>query len=353
MDFDQIVTKVSTIDNYHIQAITKNNSTKPNLTNNNFMGFNRTTAKAYVKKFLYPFPHFRRRVVFMVDGLHTHGGLTDRFRTALSLYYVCKKENVPFFIYYVYPCDLSLILKPNQYNWIINKRDISHSFWDSKDIYIYNTGILGMKYLDASALILEERVGTELKKKKKKQYLIYGNSFFRPGLIDYKSLFNELFTHSLYLKEQINKHSKLFMETYEAVTLRFQQLLGDFSEGQFEILPKEERTLLIEKCVDKIEELYKNNYFSTEKILITTDSPSFMKEISKKSYVYTIPGKMEHMDFTHNADLEMNTKSFVDLYLLMRAKKITLLRTGKMYRSGFPAFAAELGNIEYVDFLFN
>lgn len=43
----------------------------------------------------------------------------------------------------------------------------------------------------------------------------------------------------------------------------------------------------------------------------------------------------------------MNSKSFVDLFALMNAKKVTQLRTGKMMTSGFPKFAAELGRIKY------
>ena len=40
---------------------------------------------AYVKRYLWPLPKFRREIVVMVDGVHSHGGLTDRFRNILSV----------------------------------------------------------------------------------------------------------------------------------------------------------------------------------------------------------------------------------------------------------------------------
>ena len=61
---------------------------------------------AYVRRYLWPLPKFRRELVAMVDGVHKHGGLTDRFRNMLSLYSYCKGKGIPFKIYYLYPCEL-------------------------------------------------------------------------------------------------------------------------------------------------------------------------------------------------------------------------------------------------------
>lgn len=58
------------------------------------------------------------------------------------------------------------------------------------------------------------------------------------------------------------------------------------------------------------------------------------------------------MDFTRNPDVEMNAKPFLDLFLLMRSKRLTQLMTGKMYRSGFPVIAAELGGNPYNEIVF-
>ncbi len=46
------------------------------------------------------------------------------------------------------------------------------------------------------------------------------------------------------------KRIAIFAEKlYEAVNLRFQQLLGDFTEGSFTVLPESERENLIQCCI--------------------------------------------------------------------------------------------------------
>lgn len=312
----------------------------------------RKNYPAYVRRYLWPLPKFRREIVVMIDGKLPHGGLTDRFRNILSVYSYCKKNDIPFKLFYEYPCDLTSYLLPNQYDWRITSTELSSHVLDTKEIFLYvipyNLPDEDFKKRNNEAHL--RLLNDELVKKRKVQYHLYGNSFFAEG--QYSELFKELFKPSSYLEQRVNQCMNNISESYEAVTLRFQQLLGDFEEGNFDILSTNEQKELIQKCVSKIKELYVVGFFSTQKILVTSDSPSFLAEVSNLPFVFIIPGKMEHMDFTHNSDVEMNAKSFVDLFLLMKAKRITLLRTGKMYKSGFPAFAAELGSIKFVEISF-
>lgn len=306
---------------------------------------------AYVQRYLWPLPRFKREMVVMVDGNLPHGGLTDRLRNILSIYQFSKENNIPFYIYYCYPCDLSLILLPNEYNWRISKSRLSYHVLDYKEIYLFvsekpRTG----EWKHSSANTYNNQIHISVLKdctqtRRKIQYHEYGNAYFAKG--NYKTLFNELFKPSNYLMNRLISIMGTIPKVYESVTLRFQQLLGDFVESGFEVLSQEEREGLISTCVSKISDLYESLYFSTGKILVTSDSQTFLDRVSKLDFVCIIPGKMEHMDYTHNSDLEMNTKSFVDLYMLMGATKLTLLKTGKMYESGFAEFAAELGDKPY------
>lgn len=309
---------------------------------------------AYIKRYIWPLPIFRKEIVVMIDGTQVHGGLTDRFRHILSVYSYCKNNNIRFRLYYVYPCNIQFLFQPNKYDWSIKEEDISYSFYDHKELYLY-VDIYNGQYKKTTNAINNERhlsiLNQILNNSSKIQYHVYGNSYFAQG--QYKLLFEELFRPTNYLKNKIAEYHKYITEPYEAVTLRFQQLLGDFKEGQYPILSLEDRKHLITKCINKINTLYKEGYFSTERILITSDSPTFIEEIQKSlSYVYTISGKMEHMDFTTNDDLDMNSKSFIDLILLSEAHKLTLLKTELMYPSGFPKFAAELGNKPYTELRF-
>ena len=309
---------------------------------------------AYVKRYLWPLPQFRREIVVMVDGVHSHGGLTDRFRNILSVYAYCKEHDIPFRLYYVYPCDLSHFLIPNAYDWTIKPSEISYSYHDSKELILYVRPIEDVESHEMIRINNEEHLNLlneELKRNNKIQYHLYGNTCLAAG--HYQELWDELFKMTPFLESHINQVRQNFKEPYESVTLRFQQLLGDFEEGNFETLSKEEKGILIQTCIDKIDELYHTGYFSTPKVLITSDSQTFLKRVKELSFVYTIPGKLEHMDFTQNGNLEVNVKPFVDLILLSEAQRLTLLKVGKMYKSGFPAFAAELGGKQYNELLYH
>lgn len=322
----------------------------------NKFSYIRDNWRAYIKRYLWPLPRFKREVVVMVDGKLAHGGLTDRFRNILSIYSYCKTNDIPFKVYYNYPVPLTYFLVPNEYDWVISSNDISYHILDSQEIVLYVRDLPGAGEGNTSQAreynnnLHLSALNKEFLKKRRCQYRIYGNAFFALG--QYRSLFSDLFKPSAYLAKRIETLRNSFSEPYESVTLRFQMLLGDLEEGNFEVLGQQQQEDLIEKCIKKIDELWRNNFFSTPKILVTSDSSRFVSRISLNEYVYTIPGKMEHMDYTRNPDLEMNAKPFLDLFLLMQSKRLSQLITGKMYKSGFPAFAAELGGRPYVEIVF-
>lgn len=292
-----------------------------------------------------------KTVVVMIDGEMPHGGLTDRFRHIMSIYFYCKMHSLSFRLYYIYPCSLEKILLPNAYDWRISKKNISYSFIDSKEILIY-------AHYKSAHISKKEEIKTHLKilnlilsSTRNIQYHVYGNCYFAEK--DFSSLFGELFKPSSLLQAKLDTLLKPNMQ-YEAVVLRFQQLLGDFIEGNFPILDKCNRNKLINKCVEKIKELYLNKYFSTKEILVTSDSSVFLECIKEElDFCFIIPGRNIHMDFVDQEENDnIYMKSFIDLFMLSRAKKITSLKTSIMYDTGFPEFAAQIGNIEYNKIVF-
>lgn len=92
---------------------------------------------AYIKRYIYPFPKFKKEFIVMIDGTQSHGGLTDRFRNILSVYLFCKNNKLKFRLYYIYPCNLKYYLLPHRYNWTIESKNISYSIYDTRDLYIY------------------------------------------------------------------------------------------------------------------------------------------------------------------------------------------------------------------------
>lgn len=129
-----------------------------------------------------------------------------------------------------------------------------------------------------------------------------------------------------------------------SITYRFQQLLGDFKEGNYEVLPVSKRDEIIERCLGFIKKI-RQKHQDVDKILITSDSQTFLQRAKEKNeYVYTIPGNVYHIDYTNNKENFAYMKSFVDLFMLSEAKMVYNYVTGKMYPSGFPSIAAKIGN---------
>ena len=103
---------------------------------------------------------------------------------------------------------------------------------------------------------------------------------------------------------------------------------------------------MISKCIWKIEELH--NQFPSYRILVNSDSETFLKRLSKFSYVYVIPGVITHIDAKQDVDsYEMYEKTFLDFFMIAGAERIYLLKTCKMFNSGYPLAASKLYNKPY------
>ena len=58
--------------------------------------------------------------------------------------------------------------------------------------------------------------------------------------------------------------------------------------------------------------------------------------------VYIIPGKVGHIDYDNGDDVNM--KTFLDFFLISKAEKVYLARSGKMYHSAFAKTASLVNN---------
>jgi hypothetical protein len=126
------------------------------------------------------------------------------------------------------------------------------------------------------------------------------------------------------------------------------QLLGDFKETSERrlILPDDEKEILIGKCINHLKDIYREN--DCGKVLVTSDSVSFLKEAARLPFVYVIPGGVRHIDDGENADKDTDLKVFLDYFVLSRSKKVYLVVEDKMYNSGFSYRAALLNNVPFI-----
>lgn len=287
----------------------------------------------------------RPGVVVMVDGRTMHGGMSDRLRGMASLYGYCKQRGIPFYIHHTYPFALQDYLLPNEVNWLMTEGEVSYCSAKAQPV------VLMLHLIPSKLHRMYLRHLFRHEAWRHRQFHIYSNTLLDDA--HYGANFHALFTPAPDLARAVGCECEAMgTRGFVGVVLRFQQLLGDFDEGDYAILPEEERGPLIDKCLARIEEIHARHNDGSQ-VLVTSDSRTFLDTAqSRLPYVHVISGKMVHMDYSAHAGYATYMKSFVDMLTLSRASRIYLLRTGEMYKSGFAFRAAAINGVpyEYIDF---
>lgn len=281
--------------------------------------------------------HVNNGAVFMVDGRFYHGGLADRLKGMISIYAYAKCNNIDYKINHIYPFKLEDFLSPNEYDWRLQQEDISYNIFKANPIVL-------MAELDGLRLYFLH---------KNRQHHFYLNFDILPVINElyhkdytWKNLFHELFVPTQELADILTHHRRKIGEDYIAVVFRFQQLLNDFHEGNFLILPENERIILMENCLQALREIHLNNL--NMRILVTSDSQRFLEYIATETYVYEIPGEISHMEFPQGSETKyVHMKAFIDFYMLSRSIKIYSVKSKDMYPTEFPLYASIVGDIPF------
>lgn len=282
--------------------------------------------------------HDKKRVVCICDGKIRQGGLADRLRGIISVYQVCKELGIDFKLIFNSPFELTSFLVPNKVDWEINENDLN-----------YNTKVTDICHIDTKTNSEYESnkqkkwFRKELKKDYKEFHIRTNAIFSYDG--DYTTLFNELFKLSPRLQASIDKQKEILGTDYISTSFRFMNLLSDFNEtaGVKDCLTEAEKENLITRNIKQIEILHDKN--PGKRILVNSDSCTFLQRAAKLDYVYTIPGNITHIDGKNNSDeYSAYEKTFLDFFMIANAEKIYLMRTGQMYNSGYPLAASKIYN---------
>lgn len=275
--------------------------------------------------------------ISMIDGKCYQGGMCDRFNNIISLYAFCKQRDLEFKIFYVSPFPLLNYLIPNKYNWVIDSDELTFNLFESR--FLYTVG--------------EYKARRLLSIKTDKQIHFYGNRNLlellnSEGNTDYKwgTLFKELFKPVPKVEKQIQLLREMIGGEYISAVFRFQQLLGDFAEYKFPTLKTvKEKNELIDKCASALLELQKRN--EGRRILVASDSVTFLEYVSNIKGVYIIPGRVVHIDVTKGENYEVYMKSFLDFFMISESIKVYGMGTEQMYSSSFPMYAAKVNDIPF------
>ncbi len=283
--------------------------------------------------------------VAMVDGSAKHGGMCDRFKGIITLYAYCKYRKIPFRIKYTYPFRLEDYLAPATYDWTLKEGEYTDNPQSCRVLY--------MRKEQTAKRLLGLRTNKQVHFYGNRDSLDYINEAYAATPADYfdwGELYRELFKPGEVLEGRIKTIKQDLGNDYYAAVFRFQNLLGDFKEYDYQpIKDKSKSDELINKCLDAIRKLQTTHV--GQPLLVTSDSVRFLQVVSQVSGVHIIPGTLQHMDShteqrSDNA-YEVYLKSFLDFYLLSEAQEIYRIGASFMYPTKFPIYAAKVHNIPF------
>lgn len=220
---------------------------------------------------------------------------------------------------------------PNKVNWKASFDDLSLSLQNSR-LLAYNGG--------AKIPKLNPKI---------KQYHIYhyiGKNILQCNNISnweniWSECYHELFKPSDHL-EKILTEQGLSKYNYIAAHLRFVNALGNFEEGFYNKISEEQRKNLIDKCLNILDRIKKQN---TKELVVFSDSTLFLEYARKNGYK-VLNGNIGHISFSKNQDTI--DKVFVDFYTIGFADKVYRIKTKELYNTTFSYYASLVNGAKFI-----
>ncbi len=277
----------------------------------------------------------RLETIVMCQGFVSHGGLIDRLRGAVSVYMACKKYKKNFKLCFTHPFELQNYLEPAHYDWTIADEKISYSTKNT-EVLLIDTVMDNDWERSYQQALLNQYV-----KESTKQLHVYTNAACCYDH-DFAAAFAELFRPAPALQRRINEVLSQIGGPYVSVSARFLNLIGDFNEQNFSVpLSEAQRERLLQNCEKQLQRLRQT--YPDRRILVCSDSVTFLQRVQNADGVFVIPGTVSHIDNDSAHDYQYYEKTFVDFYAIAHAEKVFVLAGGGLLDSGFPYAAARLG----------
>lgn len=295
-----------------------------------------TANKHYANSMAYSERAQSKTVIFLCNGFVEHGGWGDRLKGILSTYAVCKNIGVDFRLSFTSPFPLTDYLVPNTYDWTIGEDEVIYDRTVS-DVITLEIGA----ETDWQARKQYDYLKENILRSSARQIHVYTNAHFAYNY-GFSELFNELFKPTERLRVSIEKCKRELGYDYVSVSSRFINSLGDFEDTQkMNALPQPLRQQLLDRCVEQVRLLHESN--PNSRILVCSDSSTFLNALSALPYTYVYSGRMVHFDVnTPNSSYELYEKTFVDFMLIAEATHIYRLETRWVRNSGFPYAASKV-----------
>lgn len=268
-------------------------------------------------------------LIFIFDPNRKHPGLLDRIKGCVGAYNIAKDNHRELKILFEEGSYFTKYIEPNIVDWNISGTDVSYNFLESRII-----NYSGRKdYVCLDPHILQYHIYN---------YRGYDIRVFKK-ISHYAELwskdYNELFRPTKLLLELLQKQP--YEENhYIVVHIRFVNAL-ELAEPKYHGHPlsDDKKKLLMDKCINAIRDIQKQYNLP---VCVLSDSNLFLRYYGGNG----LNGQVGHISY--NPTKDVYEKTFVDLYLIARAKIVIQLTNKDLYRSAFSKFGSMIGLKEFV-----
>lgn len=277
-----------------------------------------------------------RLVVFMTEDTE-YAGLADRLRTFISAHIIATENNRNLCIYHDKGFQLEKYLISNKINWHIEPQHICRGLnhvnilWFNKELP--PAPLQADKEYHAYALF---NIIPSLSKEKQQKY-------------SYAEVFRTLFKPTPYLNNLIKaamQSCELQENRYVTAHLRFLNFFEPVEEHVIHASGSpEQQDKMIAAVHATLELIHKES--GGDPILLFSDSNRFL-QAPHPDYVKVLPGTVGHI-IRHNGTDEITDKTFTDLMVMSKAKRIYRITGKHIYNGGFAQTAADIGGKELIE----
>lgn len=291
--------------------------------------------KCQYKIGLFSKPKNSNRVIVYMSDEYGLAGLADRLRTIRTAYVCAAINNKSFYLYHhVKDCVLQEYLIPNEINWSIKKQEIDFCLKNIALCYNYRE-LPKCKYNRELHMYNADGIISEMKNAG--VYLQYTDhivhqQLFRPSEYLQTLIDNAMHTTGVRENEYIAFHLR-FLNFFEQVEIT----------GKVTATPQEQQ-MMIDTVHSVIEKVCHET--GCRNVLIFSDSNSFLNA-THPDYIKHLPGTVGHI--SKHANKQITDKTFVDLYVMSKAKAIYSIRGENIYGGGFSREAAIIGNKPFIE----
>jgi len=285
------------------------------------------------------------RTIYMADGSIVHGGLTDRNKGLLTSYYLAKKHNTPFSIFYISPVNYAnfwhsnkinitkLIINPFKFKvWLVSSIDELKELNEVKsEVFLKKTNLL---YVNENILA----------------YLNNNGNWEKPT----QKLYNELdLLGENHVKTSFKKdYFDYVSKDFEILHFRCLNYLNDFDDSK--ILPIAEDQIII--ALDKLRNHLEEQHENLKNKVFISDSRRLLNYFKDKGYRVFSTKTTKHMDNPGHSIIEY-MRGYQENHLITFAKSVNsytfYFNRQQPFNSHFAYYPAIFGNVPFHKFGYN